>query len=46
MYDSQETFANAVDRIRELTDKPFAVNINLFPAMRQMDNDLYMQVLE
>jgi nitronate monooxygenase len=46
MYDSQEAFANAVDRIRELTDKPFAVNINLFPAMRQMDNDLYMQVLE
>ena len=46
MYDSQETFANAVDRIRKLTDKPFAVNINLFPAMRQMDNDVYMEVLQ
>jgi nitronate monooxygenase len=29
-----------------VTDKPFAVNINLFPAMRQMDNDIYMEVLE
>ena len=46
MYDSQEAFANAVDRIRKLTDKPFAVNINLFPAMRQMDNDVYMEVLQ
>ena len=46
MYDSQETFAKAVDRIRNLTDKPFAVNINLFPAMRQMDNDVYMEVLQ
>ncbi len=46
MYDSREAFADAVDRIRSLTDKPFAVNINLFPAMRQMDNDVYMEVLE
>ena len=46
MYDSREAFADAVDRIRELTDKPFAVNINLFPAMRQMDNSVYMEVLE
>ena len=46
MYDSQEAFADAIDRIRELTDKPFAVNINLFPAMRQMDNEVYMSVLE
>jgi nitronate monooxygenase len=46
MYDSREEFAEAIDRIRELTDKPFAVNINLFPAMRQMDNNVYMDVLE
>jgi len=29
MYDSREAFADDVDRIRALTDKPFAVNINL-----------------
>lgn len=46
MYDSREAFAGAIDRIRELTGKPFAVNINLFPAMRQMDNNIYMEVLE
>ncbi len=46
MYDSREVFAKTVDRIRELTDKPFAVNLNLFPAMRQMDNAVYMEVLE
>ncbi|MBT8332428.1 MAG: nitronate monooxygenase, partial [Deltaproteobacteria bacterium] len=46
MYDSRESFAAAIDRIQELTDKPFAVNINLFPAMRQMDNEIYLEVLE
>jgi NAD(P)H-dependent flavin oxidoreductase YrpB (nitropropane dioxygenase family) len=46
MYDTREGFAEAIDRINELTDKPFAVNINLFPAMRQMDNSIYMDVLE
>ena len=46
MYDSRETFADAIDRIKDQTDRPFAVNINLFPAMRQMDNTIYMGVLE
>ena len=45
IYHSREEFAAAIDRIRELTDKPFAVNINLFPAMRPIDNDDYMDVL-
>jgi nitronate monooxygenase len=45
IYDSRDAFADAIDRIRELTDKPFAVNINLFPAMRPIDNDDYMDVL-
>ncbi len=45
IYHSREEFATAIDRIRELTDKPFAVNINLFPAMRPIDNDDYMDVL-
>ena len=45
IYHSREEFAAAIDRIRELTDKPFAVNINLFPAMRPIDNDDYLDVL-
>lgn len=45
IYTSKEDFAAAIDRIRELTDRPFAVNINLFPAMRPIDNDQYMDVL-
>ena len=46
IYRSREEFSDAIDRIRELTDKPFAVNINLFPAMRPIDNDEYVGVLE
>jgi NADH:quinone reductase (non-electrogenic) len=45
IYHSREEFADAIDRIRELTDKPFAVNINLFPSMRPIDNDDYVDVL-
>lgn len=45
-YPSQESFDAAVKKIKELTDKPFAVNINLFPAMRQIDNNLYLDVME
>jgi nitronate monooxygenase len=45
IYSSKEDFAAAIDRIRQLTDRPFAVNINLFPAMRPIDNDQYMDVL-
>jgi nitronate monooxygenase len=46
MYDSREAFEGEVDRVKELPDKTFAVNINLFPAMRQMENEIYMEVLE
>lgn len=45
IYDSRESFAEAIDRVHELTDKPFAVNLNLFPAMRPIDNDIYLDVL-
>ena len=44
-YETREDFAAAIDRIRELTDKPFAVNINLFPSMRPIDNNEYVAVL-
>lgn len=45
MYSSSEEFAAAVDRLLDLTDKPFAVNLNLFPAMRPIDNNEYLNVL-
>ncbi len=45
IYHSKEDFAAAIDRINELTDKPFAVNINLFPSMRPINNNDYMDVL-
>ena len=45
IYHSREEFADAIDRIRQLTDKPFAVNINLFPSMRPIENNDYVDVL-
>jgi len=45
MYQSREEFAEAIDRVRDMTDKPFAVNINLFPMMRPVDNNDYVDIL-
>jgi NAD(P)H-dependent flavin oxidoreductase YrpB (nitropropane dioxygenase family) len=45
MYEGREAFAHAIDRVRALTDKPFAVNINLFPIARPIDNNEYLDVI-
>ncbi len=45
MFDTQEKFRQAVRRAKELTDKPFGVNLSLFPALRPIDNDLYVEVI-
>jgi NAD(P)H-dependent flavin oxidoreductase YrpB (nitropropane dioxygenase family) len=45
IYPSREDFAEALDRIYELTDKPFAVNLNLFPMMRPIDNNDYLDIM-
>jgi nitronate monooxygenase len=45
IYQSREAFAEAIDRVFELTDKPFAVNLNLFPMMRPIDNNEYLDVM-
>ena len=45
IYKSKEEFADAIDRVHELTDKPYAVNINLFPALAPVDNMEYVEVL-
>jgi NAD(P)H-dependent flavin oxidoreductase YrpB (nitropropane dioxygenase family) len=45
MFDTQETFRQAVRRTRSLTDRPFGVNLSLFPALRPIDNELYVEVI-
>ena len=45
IYQDKDEFGEALDRLKALTDKPFAVNLNLFPAMRPIDNNDYMDVM-
>jgi len=45
MFDTQDAFRQAVRTVRSLTGKPFGVNLSLFPALRPIDNDLYVDVI-
>lgn len=45
IFRDKESFRDEVRRIRDLTDRPFAVNLNLFPMMRPLDNRHYLEVL-
>ncbi len=45
MFDTQEKFRQAIRRAKSLTDKPFGVNLSLFPALRPIDNNLYVEVI-
>jgi nitronate monooxygenase len=45
MFDTQEAFRLAVRRVKSLTARPFGVNLSLFPALRPIDNELYLEVL-
>ena len=45
MFDTQEKFRQAVREVKSQTDKPFAVNLSLFPALRPIDNELYVEVI-
>jgi nitronate monooxygenase len=45
MFDSQAKFRQAVRQVKSLTDKPFGVNLSLFPALRPIDNNLYVDVI-
>lgn len=45
MYPTQDEFRRAVRRVKELTHKPFGVNLSLFPALRHLDNDLYVEII-
>ena len=45
MYDTQDRFRQAVRQVRAGTDRPFGVNLSLFPALRPIDNELYVEVI-
>jgi len=45
LYKGPDEFAQAVDRLMELTDKPFAVNLNFFPVLVPIDNNEYLDVM-
>ncbi|MDD3717588.1 MAG: nitronate monooxygenase family protein [Actinomycetota bacterium] len=45
MFPTQEEFRAALRRLKGLTDRSFAVNLNLFPALRPIDNRLYAEVI-
>jgi nitronate monooxygenase len=40
-----ENLRNEIRKIKDLTNKPFAVNINLFPSANPMPNDEFIDVL-
>ena len=44
-FDTQDKFRQAVRQTRTLTDEPFGVNLSLFPALRPIDNELYVEVI-
>lgn len=45
MYQTKEEFANALDRVKNLTDKPFAVNLNFFPAQFPVSQSEYTEIM-
>lgn len=44
-YQSKESFRTAIKEIRKRTEKPFAVNLNMFPARKKLDNHIYIDVI-
>jgi nitronate monooxygenase len=45
MYQTKDEFAAALDRIRELSDEPFAVNLNFFPAQFPVSQEEYTEIM-
>ena len=44
-YADKEEFRRDVKRVKEMTKNPFAVNLSLFPALRKLENDDYIDVI-
>ena len=45
IYQTKDEFAGAIDRIRELSDRPFAVNLNFFPAQFPVSQKEYTEIM-
>lgn len=45
IYQTKDEFAGAIDRIRELSDRPFAVNLNFFPAQFPVSQQEYTEIM-
>ncbi len=45
MYLEEDKFRADLRAVKERTDQPFAVNINLFPMMRKLDNMRYLEIM-
>ena len=44
-FETAEELRDEIRLARELTDKPIGVNINLFPSVKKMPNEAYIDVL-
>ena len=44
-YQDKESFRQAIREIKKKTNKSFAVNLNLFPARKKLDNQIYVDVI-
>jgi nitronate monooxygenase len=45
IYKSVDELRDAIRRTRELTDQPYAVNVNLFPALMPTDQKAYIEAM-
>lgn len=45
MFPTREEFRDAVRRLKSLTARPHAVNLDLCPALRPIDRELYARVI-
>jgi NADH:quinone reductase (non-electrogenic) len=44
MFQDYDLYKDAISRVKDSTDKPFGININLFPIMRKLDNLKYLEI--
>ena len=45
IYRDEGRFRDDLKAVQDTTDRPFAVNINLFPAMKKLDNLRYLEIM-
>ena len=45
IYKDYDKFRDDLKAVKQATDRPFGVNINLFPAMQKLDNVRYLEIM-